>query len=223
MRSSCKSLSLTRKPEDPNNPWIGLHPVKNKPLSIYDKALQILKSEGILPKEPEKLFSPLLASIPCFMASSYDKDFPLMEPTSNPERNLFSRPFVQSTEVLLDGSLKQPSQPTSSSEETSSVEATSIPSKSHCLWETHASSSSDQFCPSNNLSDSNALADLSRVFMASQTDPQPSTQTVDTLESLDETTPIVEELPERHSPAPTPKPMNGPWFNLEDSAPHLWR
>ncbi|KAK2656992.1 hypothetical protein Ddye_010044 [Dipteronia dyeriana] len=44
------------------------------------------------------------------MASSYDKDFPPLESSSNPERNLFSRPFIQSTEVLHDGSLKQPFQ-----------------------------------------------------------------------------------------------------------------
>ncbi|KAK2645573.1 hypothetical protein Ddye_020768 [Dipteronia dyeriana] len=43
------------------------------------------------------------------MASSYDKDFSPLESSSNPERNLFSRPFIQSTEVLPDGSLKQPS------------------------------------------------------------------------------------------------------------------
>ncbi|KAK2634142.1 hypothetical protein Ddye_028934 [Dipteronia dyeriana] len=338
IRSSCKPLSHTRKPKDPDSPWIGLHHVKKKPLPIYDRALKILKSEGLLPKETEKPFLPLSAPIPCFMTSSYDKDFPPLEPASNPERDLFSRPFVQSTEVLPDGSLKQLSQveqvlnwhshnirvqnrvlhsidqnidqvtyhfsqhdlhlqhldsslrnmytdlqsivarldadlhhyihqgyfgpefdnkereirqlkeqldqkkkqpvskpykhtfytsrqPTSSSEETSSVEATSIPSEFHSSWETNASSSSDQSYPSNNLSNSNALADLSRVFMASQTDHQPSTQTVDTIESSDETsdetTPIVKEPPDRHSPAPTPKPTNGPWFNLEDSAPHL--
>ncbi|KAK2663173.1 hypothetical protein Ddye_001747 [Dipteronia dyeriana] len=44
------------------------------------------------------------------MASSYDKDFPPLESSSNQEWNLFSRLFIQSTEVLPDGSLKQPSQ-----------------------------------------------------------------------------------------------------------------
>ena len=33
-----------------------------------------------------------------------------MEPKSNPEQNLFSKPYVQSTEVQLDGSLKKLSQ-----------------------------------------------------------------------------------------------------------------
>ncbi|KAK2655870.1 hypothetical protein Ddye_008922 [Dipteronia dyeriana] len=113
MRSSCKPGPLHSKPEDPNRPWIGLHPVKNIPLPIYDRALQILISEGLLPDEPEepkKLITPLPAHIPCFMASNYDKDFPPLEPTSNPERNLFFRPFVQSTEILPDGSFRQPSQ-----------------------------------------------------------------------------------------------------------------
>ncbi|KAK2666062.1 hypothetical protein Ddye_004636 [Dipteronia dyeriana] len=43
------------------------------------------------------------------MASNYDQDFPPLVPTSNPERNLFSRPFIQTTKVLSYGSLKQPS------------------------------------------------------------------------------------------------------------------
>ncbi|KAK2639412.1 hypothetical protein Ddye_027207 [Dipteronia dyeriana] len=46
----------------------------------------------------------------CSYSTSYDKDFPPLESSSNPERNLFSRPFIQSTEVLPDGSLTQPSQ-----------------------------------------------------------------------------------------------------------------
>ncbi|KAK2665902.1 hypothetical protein Ddye_004476 [Dipteronia dyeriana] len=110
MRSSCKPLSYTRKPKDPNSSWIRLHHVKNKPLPIYDRALQILESESLLPKEPGKIFSPLLTLIPCFMVSSYDKDFLPLRPTSNPKRNKFSKPFIQSTEVLPNGSLKQPSQ-----------------------------------------------------------------------------------------------------------------
>ena len=44
------------------------------------------------------------------MASNYDQDFPPLEPSSNLEKNRFSRPFIQSTEVLPDGSLKHPSQ-----------------------------------------------------------------------------------------------------------------
>ncbi|KAK3182710.1 hypothetical protein Dsin_029996 [Dipteronia sinensis] len=43
------------------------------------------------------------------MASSYDQDFPPLEPTSNPEKTRFSRPYVQTTEVLPDGSVKHPS------------------------------------------------------------------------------------------------------------------
>ncbi|KAK2658294.1 hypothetical protein Ddye_004827 [Dipteronia dyeriana] len=73
IRSSYKPGHSHHKPDDPNSPWIGLHPVKNKPLPIYDRALQILKSEGLLLDEP---LPPLPAPRPCFMASSYDKDFP---------------------------------------------------------------------------------------------------------------------------------------------------
>ncbi|KAK3204835.1 hypothetical protein Dsin_018881 [Dipteronia sinensis] len=39
------------------------------------------------------------------MASSYDQDFPPWETTSNPEKTRFSRPYVQSIEVLPDGEL----------------------------------------------------------------------------------------------------------------------
>ncbi|KAK2635024.1 hypothetical protein Ddye_029816 [Dipteronia dyeriana] len=111
VKASCKPISSFRKPKDPHSPWIGLRPIKNKPLPIYDRALQILKEEGLLLDEPtEKMLPPVPTPIPCFMASSYDKDFPPLESSSNPERNLFSKPFIQSTEVLPDGSLKQPSQ-----------------------------------------------------------------------------------------------------------------
>ncbi|KAK2663694.1 hypothetical protein Ddye_002268 [Dipteronia dyeriana] len=52
--------------------------------------------------------------------------------------------------------------------------------------------------------DSEALADLSQIFMASRTDPQPSTQTVDTSDTSEgtseEPTPIVEEPPDHKTP-----------------------
>ncbi|KAK2640796.1 hypothetical protein Ddye_022559 [Dipteronia dyeriana] len=111
VRSPCKPIYSHRDHKDPQSPWIGLQPIKNKPLSIYDRALQILKDEGLLLDEPiEQILPPTPALIHCFMASSYDKDFPPLKSSSNPERNLFFRPFIQSTEVLPDGSLKQPSQ-----------------------------------------------------------------------------------------------------------------
>ncbi|KAK2662727.1 hypothetical protein Ddye_001301 [Dipteronia dyeriana] len=111
VKASCKPVPLFRDPKDPHSPWIGLRPIKNKPLPIYDRALQILKEEGLLlDEQTEKLLPAIPVPIPCYMASSYDKDFPPLESSSNPERNLFSRPFIQSTEVLPDGSLKKPSQ-----------------------------------------------------------------------------------------------------------------
>ncbi|KAK2662551.1 hypothetical protein Ddye_001125 [Dipteronia dyeriana] len=64
---------------------------------------------GLLPEEPEepdKLLPSLQPPIPCFMASSYNKDFPPLEPSSNSERNLFSRPFIQTTKIIPDRSLK---------------------------------------------------------------------------------------------------------------------
>ncbi|KAK2645075.1 hypothetical protein Ddye_020270 [Dipteronia dyeriana] len=64
MRSSCKPGPFHRKPKDPNRPWIGLHPVKNRHIPIYDRAIQILRSERLLldePEELEKLLTPLPA------------------------------------------------------------------------------------------------------------------------------------------------------------------
>ncbi|KAK3205523.1 hypothetical protein Dsin_019569 [Dipteronia sinensis] len=100
-RTSCKPSRRSHSPDDPDNPWIGLLPISKQPLPIYDRALQILRTKGLLPQ----LRSP---PIPCFMASRYDQVFPPLEPASNPEKTIFSRPYVQSTEVLHDGSFKAP-------------------------------------------------------------------------------------------------------------------
>ncbi|KAK2646155.1 hypothetical protein Ddye_021350 [Dipteronia dyeriana] len=89
MRSSCKPTRSFRDPKDPHSPWNGLLLIKNKPLSIYDRALQILKDEGLLPDKPKGILPPIPPPILCFMASSYDKDFPPLESSSNPERNIF--------------------------------------------------------------------------------------------------------------------------------------
>ncbi|KAK2637673.1 hypothetical protein Ddye_025468 [Dipteronia dyeriana] len=262
MRLSCKPGCPHRKPDDPNSQWIGLHLVKKKPLPIYDRALQILKSEGLLPDKPkdsEKLLPSLLAPIPCFMASGYEKDFPPLEPSSNHERNLFSRPFVQTTEILPDGSLKKPSQAEqvlnwnsrnarvqnrvlhSIDQKIDQSRVARLDADLHQYInqgyfrpdfdskEREISQLKDQLDQTSRDHFTNAIADLSQIFIASRTDPQPSTQTIDTNETSDETsdepTPMVEEPPE-HKPqalAPAPKPINSPWFNLEDFAPSQWR
>ncbi|KAK0578093.1 hypothetical protein LWI29_004993 [Acer saccharum] len=87
-----------------------LHPIKKKPLPIYDRALQILRSEGLLPPQPVYTAPTLPPPVPCYMTSDYDCDFPPFEPFSNQEKTRFSKPFVQSIEVQPDGSFKQPSQ-----------------------------------------------------------------------------------------------------------------
>ncbi|KAK2646027.1 hypothetical protein Ddye_021222 [Dipteronia dyeriana] len=86
---------------------IPIHSFETDGSPIYTD--KILKSEGLLLVEPKKILPSPLHPIPCFMAFSYDKDFPSLEPSSNSERNLFSRPFIQTTEIS-DGSLKQSSQ-----------------------------------------------------------------------------------------------------------------
>ncbi|KAI9174144.1 hypothetical protein LWI28_012632 [Acer negundo] len=82
----CKIVCKQYKPDDPESPMEGL-------LSLLANVTPFL-----------------LPPIPCFMASNYDQDFPPLEPSSNPERNRFSRPYVQTSEVLPDGSFKQPTQ-----------------------------------------------------------------------------------------------------------------
>ncbi|KAK1551264.1 hypothetical protein Q3G72_033021 [Acer saccharum] len=107
---SYKSWPKPHKPGHPDSPWIGLHHIKKKPLPIYDRALQILRSEGLLPPQPVYTAPTLPPPVPCYMTSDYDCDFPPLEPSSNQEKTRFSKPFVQSTEVQPDGSFKQPSQ-----------------------------------------------------------------------------------------------------------------
>ncbi|KAK2653717.1 hypothetical protein Ddye_013573 [Dipteronia dyeriana] len=51
-RALCKLFCKPRNPADPKSPWIGLRPIKNKPLPIYDRALQILQAEALLPERP---------------------------------------------------------------------------------------------------------------------------------------------------------------------------
>ncbi|KAK3211489.1 hypothetical protein Dsin_016195 [Dipteronia sinensis] len=60
------------------------------------------KINGLLPQ-------PSSQHIPYYMASSYDQDFLPLEPAFNHEKTRFSRPYVQSSEVLPDGSLNHPS------------------------------------------------------------------------------------------------------------------
>ena len=67
----CKPVYKPHKPDKSNKPWIRLHPIKNKPLPIYDRALQILRSKGLIPVIPETPI-PVSQAIPCFMASTYD-------------------------------------------------------------------------------------------------------------------------------------------------------
>ncbi|KAK1559121.1 hypothetical protein Q3G72_010945 [Acer saccharum] len=101
----CQPLRRSHRPDDPNSPWIGLRPIKNKPLPIYDRASQILRSEGLLSTEPKtEIPVPSVPSlpppIPCYIASNYDQDFPPLEPSANLEKNRFSRPFVQTTKRI---------------------------------------------------------------------------------------------------------------------------
>ncbi|KAK0602659.1 hypothetical protein LWI29_035755 [Acer saccharum] len=102
-------------------------------------------------------------------------------------------------------------------------------SKSDSASEDISSQSSQTSCHSSWLDTANSSphdhADLSQVFMASRTDPQPSTQTY---ESPDETTsttpaPFVEKPPDHVPGRPPTKPTNGPWFTLDDTSLGSWR
>ncbi|KAK0582373.1 hypothetical protein LWI29_024886 [Acer saccharum] len=242
---SCKSWPKPHKPGHRDSPWIGLHPIKKKPLPIYDRALQILRSEGLLPPQPDYATPTLPPPVPCYMTSDYDCDFPPLEPSSNQEKTRFSKHFVQSTEVQPDGSFKQPSQaeqkrsPSKQKDKQAASSSynpvllaskvSSSSSKSDSTSEDDSSQSSQTSCHSSWLDTANSSphdhADLTQVYMASRTYPQPSTQTY---ESPDETTssapaPFVEEPPD-YVPGRLPaKPTNGPWFTLDDISPGSWR
>ncbi|KAK2642446.1 hypothetical protein Ddye_024209 [Dipteronia dyeriana] len=169
---------------------------RNKFLSRFEKD-ETEEPKGLLPSVP--------ALIPWLMASSYDKDFPPLKPSSNPERNLFSRPLIQTTEVLPDGSLKQPSQV-----------------KQVLNW--HSRNARVQNRVLHSIDEK-----IDQIFLATRTDPHPSTQTVDTSESSEVTSeepaPMTDE-PLDHRPKAqtlTQKPTNGSWFNFDDIAPCQWR
>ncbi|KAK0573832.1 hypothetical protein LWI29_014262 [Acer saccharum] len=77
---------------------------------IWDVDLNMCDVDCLLPLQPVLPISTLPPPVPCYMTSDCDCDFSLLEPLSNQEKTRFSKPFVQSTEVQLDGSFKQPSQ-----------------------------------------------------------------------------------------------------------------
>ncbi|KAK2642110.1 hypothetical protein Ddye_023873, partial [Dipteronia dyeriana] len=74
--------------------------------------------------------------------------------------------------------------------------------ESYSSWETYSPTSTDQ----SYHTDPDAMEDFSHIFMASRTDPQPSTQIVNTSDTSEETseepTPIVEEPLDHMPPCP---------------------
>ena len=112
----------TRKSDLDNGPWIGIKK-KAEPLPIYEEGLKVLRKERYPPPPadsnlitwpPSKNCSNLFhqkqkrLEISCFMFK--DKDFPTLERKSDPEKGISSKPFVQSTEILPEGSYKPLSQ-----------------------------------------------------------------------------------------------------------------
>ncbi|KAK0597099.1 hypothetical protein LWI29_021834 [Acer saccharum] len=229
--TSCKPKHKPRKPDDPDSPWIAPHPRNHKPLSIYDRAIQILQSEGLLPSQPNSHVPTLPPPIPCYMTSDYDCDFPPLEPTSNPEKTRFSRPFVQTTEVQADGSLKHPSQ----AEQVLNWQSHNARAQNRVLNSidqkidrvTRQVTQHDHHLLNLDATFKDFSSDLqSRIAKLHsdlhRTNPQPSTQTYESLDEASSTdpTPYVEEPQEPTPERPhSTKPINGPWFNLDDSSP----
>jgi len=122
-KKRCKSPPKpTRKSDPDNGPWIGIRK-KAEPLPIYKKGLKTLRKEGYLPppanpnlitwpppKNCSNLFQPKQKEleISCFMFK--DEDFPTLERKSDPEKGISSKPFIQSTEILPEGTHKPLSQ-----------------------------------------------------------------------------------------------------------------
>ncbi|KAK0572849.1 hypothetical protein LWI29_038136 [Acer saccharum] len=102
-------------------------------------------------------------------------------------------------------------------------------SKSDSTSEDVSSQSSQTSCHSSWLDTANSSphdhVDLTQVFMASCTDPQPSTQTYESPDKTTSTTPapFIEEPPDHVPGCPPAKPTNGPWFTLDDTSLGSWR
>jgi len=92
-------------------------------LPIYKEGLKTLRKEGYLPppadpnlitwpppKNCSNLFQPKQKEleISCFMFK--DEDFPTLERKSDSEKGISSKPFIQSTEILPEGTYKPLSQ-----------------------------------------------------------------------------------------------------------------
>ncbi|KAK2646627.1 hypothetical protein Ddye_021822 [Dipteronia dyeriana] len=127
--------------------------------------------------------------------------------------------YTASRQFSSPGTSDHPTEPTESSYDSPSS------------WETYSPDFSDSSHSTDhaNYSDPDAVPDLSQIYLATRADPQPSTQTVDTSESSDETSekpaPMVDEPPDQRprNQAPPQKATNGPWFNFDDLAPRQWR
>ena len=118
-RRRCKSPPKpTRRTNPEDGPWVGLKK-RAKPLPIYKEGLKVLRKERYLPPpaDPNLITWPppkncsnkfkkadTVPVIPCFMFK--DADFPTLERKSEPEKGISSKPFVQSTEILPEGSYK---------------------------------------------------------------------------------------------------------------------
>ncbi|XP_057953966.1 uncharacterized protein LOC131148259 [Malania oleifera] len=55
-KATCRPPTIHKRPDDPNSPWIGIRKpsTKPKPLWIYDRALEILKEEDLIPPDLQK-------------------------------------------------------------------------------------------------------------------------------------------------------------------------
>lgn len=103
-KGSCKPpISLRRRFDPDNGPWVGIHK-KVEPLPIYKEALEILRKEGYLPPRDDPTLitwpppkncrvsntyiSPVSQPILCMMFNpssfTYDEQFPTMERCVDP-------------------------------------------------------------------------------------------------------------------------------------------
>jgi len=119
-KKQCKPpLKPTRRYDPDNGLWIGIRKTKD-PLLIYEREIKALRKEGYPPADPNLITWPppknglnlfrekKPVAVPCMMFTN--EDFPFLERQVDTGKKISTKPFVQPTEILPDGTYKPSTQ-----------------------------------------------------------------------------------------------------------------
>ena len=119
-KKQCKPLPKPTRRYDPDNGlWIGIRKTKD-PLLIYEREIKALRKEGYPPADPNLITWPppknglnlfrekKPVAVPCMMFTN--EDFPSLERQVDTGKKISTKPFVQPTEILPDGTYKPSTQ-----------------------------------------------------------------------------------------------------------------